>query len=145
VKVADLIGRLKRVIELHRENCFSEPAIPINRKSCTALEELATIIEENPVNVRPAKKCKYPHFATVQTIEVPVKPPTWINRDGEEVIIESMTPAHLVNTIEFVRRVRTERGEAALGALEAEHARRLREQMAQAREFQRRVENEPPF
>ena len=129
MKVADLIGRLTRVIEEHRKVCFSnDPKLRGNRANCNALAELADIIRQNPVRVRP--KCKYPHFAPVpQVVEVQVKPPTWINRDGEEVIIESMTPAHLVNTIEFVRRVRTERGEAALAALEAEHERRVRKEL----------------
>jgi hypothetical protein len=127
VKVADLIGRLKHVIDEHLKVCFNpDPKMHFNRSTCTALAELAQIIENNPVNVRPARVCKH----RAEVIEVPVKPPTWINRDGEEVIIESMTPAHLQNTIEFVRRVRTERGEAALASLEAERHRRTRQALS---------------
>jgi hypothetical protein len=141
MKVKELIERLKRVIDMHKEVCFHDD-YPERANKCTALEELTEIIRDNPVKVRPARKCPYPHFnpPALEVIRVPVKPPTWRNSDGEEVLISSMTPKHLQNTIDFVKRVRTDRGEAALGALEAEQRRR-----AQRVDEGCVDENEPPF
>ena len=145
MKVKDLFERLRRELDAH-EPCRKTAAAA---RLCLMSEDIQAILNraERTLKVGPKKPCKYPHFAPSPiTIEVERKPPTWINRDGEEVIIASMTPAHLANTIDFVRRVRTERGEAALADLEVERNRRVSEQMKEVRAvFEAREDARDPF